>query len=1109
MSRKTVSAIMMSLLVLGMLALAFNIQPVRASGTIYIRADGSVDPPTAPIYSADNVTYTFTAPPNASIVVERNNTVVDGNGYRLQGSGSGNGITLLGRTNVTVKNMDIHAFMDGVCVNDSSGNIIQQSRMVECPSRGIGLWASSARNTIAGNIVSNTTVGIYLDSSSNNTLTGNYINKTSLSGIDLYSSSNNFMSENTIMESYDMGISFDTGSDNNTLTGNIMTGNPYGIEIYLSSSNSVYHNSFVNNSQQVYVVSPGSVNNWDDGYPSGGNYWSDYNGTDRYGGAHQNETGSDGIGDTPYVIDVNNQDHYPLMQPYSAHSTRYSWPTFHHDDSHSGYSESPAPGTNNKLWNYTTGSYVYSSPAVADGRVYVGSYDDRTYCLDASTGAQVWNYTTGSYVFSSPAVADGRVYVGSYDDRTYCLDASTGAQVWNYTTGLGVRSSPPVVGGRVYVGSDDGRVYCLDASTGAQVWNYTAGGMVFSSPAVADGRVYVGSGDDRVYCLDASTGAQVWNYTTGSYVFSSPAVADGRVYVGSEDCRVYCLDASTGAQVWNYTTGSYVDSSPAVADGRVYVGSYDDRTYCLDASTGAQVWNYTAGGMASSPAVADGRVYVGSYDDRTYCLDASTGAQMWNYTTGSVVFSSPAVADGVVYVGSEDGSVYAFGTVLRTEDYPTIQAAINAATPGATIWIDPGVYHESLVINKTITLIGKPGSEPIFNGGGSGIAVTIVSSGSGSTIAGITITSWDQGIIVQNANRCKIYDNIMSLMNTNAIAFQGTSAVSNQVYSNIFQQDAVGVDVTSSSQSNTISQNIFMLSSTGLKVETSGNVVCENMISNNQLGMSLVNSDNNTIYHNDFVNNTYAVQMSFTTSTGNKWDNGYPQGGNYWASYTGVDVKGGPNQNIAGSDGIGDTPYTIAINNTDNYPLMKPFNEHNIGIASFLVAKTVIFQGFTCNITVSILNYGLYTETFNLTIWANQTRIALQPLALTNRSSTQITFVWNTTGIPYGKYTIMAVVDTVPGETDTSDNTFTGGWVRVAGVGDLTGGTPNPYDFVPDGKVLIDDVSVVAKCFAQKAPPAPANCDVTGPTIGVPDGKILIDDVATVAKHFGQHYSYP
>jgi hypothetical protein len=76
----------------------------------------------------------------------------------------------------------------------------------------------------------------------------------------------------------------------------------------------------------------------------------------------------------------------------------------------------------------------------------------------------------------------------------------------------------------------------------------------------------------------------------------------------------------------------------------------------------------------------------------------------------------------------------------------------------------------------------------------------------------------------------------------------------------------------------------------------------------------------------------------------------------------------------------------------------------------------------------------------------------------------------------------------------------------VAGVGDLTGGTPNALDFVPDGKVQIVDIAVVARYFGQKVPPAPPNCDVSGTTIGVPDGKIDITDVATVAKHFGEHY---
>jgi hypothetical protein len=82
--RKKVSGIMLSLLLIGMLALAFNIQQVKASGTIYIRADGSVEPSTANITSVDNVTYTFTNNINDYIVVQRNNIVVDGAGYTVQ-----------------------------------------------------------------------------------------------------------------------------------------------------------------------------------------------------------------------------------------------------------------------------------------------------------------------------------------------------------------------------------------------------------------------------------------------------------------------------------------------------------------------------------------------------------------------------------------------------------------------------------------------------------------------------------------------------------------------------------------------------------------------------------------------------------------------------------------------------------------------------------------------------------------------------------------------------------------------------------------------------------------------------------------------------------------
>src|SRR4030042_2104374 len=90
----------------------------------------------------------------------------------------------------------------------------------------------------------------------------------------------------------------------------------------------------------------------------------------------------------------------------------YDWPMLHHDLQHTGYSTSPAPSTNQTLWTYTTGGYMSSSPAVVDGKVYVGSYDNKTYCLNAATGAFIWSYTADDYSFSSPALADGKVYIG-------------------------------------------------------------------------------------------------------------------------------------------------------------------------------------------------------------------------------------------------------------------------------------------------------------------------------------------------------------------------------------------------------------------------------------------------------------------------------------------------------------------------------------------------------------------------------------------------------------------------------------------------------------------------------------------------------------------------
>ena len=289
MKVKAVSGIMLTLLLTSMLTLAFNIQPVRASGTIYIRADGSVDPDTAPISSIDNVTYTFTDNIYDMIVVERDNIVVDGAGYTLQGTGgTSQGITLEGRSNITIRNMKIEAFWYGILFSDSSNNRISGSNITANIDFGICISWHSHNNTISGNNISNTGYGFLLEDAYGNIISGNKIinSPTAIRLVDSFG--------------------------NNSISGNTVTNkHGWGIDLYESSNNKIYHNNLTNNTyKQASIEKSGYANFWDDSVE--GNYWSDYE--DRYPNA--TELDGSGIWDTPYVIDEYNVDNYPIVPEF-------------------------------------------------------------------------------------------------------------------------------------------------------------------------------------------------------------------------------------------------------------------------------------------------------------------------------------------------------------------------------------------------------------------------------------------------------------------------------------------------------------------------------------------------------------------------------------------------------------------------------------------------------------------------------------------------------------------------------------------------------------------------------------------------------------------------
>jgi parallel beta-helix repeat protein len=195
--------------------------------------------------------------------------------------------------------------------NNLSSNVVSNN--------DLGFWVESGiNNNISRNSVkANFDYGIkFVDTSSKNTIFENEIMNQPC-GIDLYRTNFNKVSANNITGNSQYGILLEREDCfDNTISENNIVDNYYGISDYSSSNNIMYHNNFLNNTIQADIHY--SVNVWDNGYPSGGNYWSDYTGFDNRSGLNQDKPRSDGICDSPYVINENNTDKYPLMKPWKS-----------------------------------------------------------------------------------------------------------------------------------------------------------------------------------------------------------------------------------------------------------------------------------------------------------------------------------------------------------------------------------------------------------------------------------------------------------------------------------------------------------------------------------------------------------------------------------------------------------------------------------------------------------------------------------------------------------------------------------------------------------------------------------------------------------------------
>lgn len=276
----------------------------------------------------------------------------------------------------------------------------------------------------------------------------------------------------------------------------------------------------------------------------------------------------------------------------------------------------------------------------------------------------------------------------------------------------------------------------------------------------------------------------------------------------------------------------------------------------------------------------------------------------------------------------------------RQGTYKTINEALENASNGDTIIIHPGYYEESLVIDKSVTLLGQDKEKTIIDGNALGDVIYIDADYvniRGLTITNASVKSSNAAINIRSNNNSilnnKIINNLFyavyiasnaknnSIINNNIsnnewsiyLNFASNNNISNNIISN---NTEYGMYLGSQSNYNDLFNNIFSDNKYAIRIKGSnGNILIKNTFSNNNRGVYLCcGSRSNLIHHCNFFNNSDYHASDYLS---NNWDDG--SHGNYWDDYSGIDGD---------ADGIGDEPYKIGnddnVDINDNFPLMNP-----------------------------------------------------------------------------------------------------------------------------------------------------------------------------------------